>query len=315
LEKVLVTGGAGFIGSHVVERLVRDGAAAIVLDDLSTGHRENLEPFGDKARLVVGDIRDTDAVRQAMAGVRRVIHLAAKVSVRESVEEPALTYGVNVAGSLNVLEEARREGVECCAIASSAAVYGETGDQAQTEESPTRPASPYGLSKLACELLGRLYSETLGLPTVSLRLFNVYGPRQRPDSPYAAVIPAFVHRMSRGEPPVVYGDGTQRRDFIYVGDVANALAAAANRPDLAGQTFNIASGATVDLLELIELIRGILDTDVRPVFEAQRAGDIRYSAADVSRARRALLLDSLTPLAEGLARVVRHIKLGQTVST
>lgn len=306
MNRVLVTGGAGFIGGFVVEQLLSAGKAVRVLDNLSTGSTDTLDGLVGDLEFQRGDIRDEDAVRVAVEGVDGIIHLAADISVPDSLSNPLHTYSVNVMGTLTVLEEARRAGVRSCVIASSAAVYGEPVGSKQSEDSPTNPLSPYGASKLACEQLASLYSRTFSVPTLCLRLFNVYGPRQRHDSPYAAVIPIFLSRMTQGLPPQVFGDGHQRRDFVFVGDVARALIGALGRPDLAPGVYNVASGMSCSLLDLIAEINRSLGTSLQPEFLPEREGDIRESVADISRARHELGFSPAVSLAEGISRIVHE---------
>lgn len=306
MDRILVTGGAGFIGGFVVEQLLSAGKAVRVLDDLSTGSMDTLDGLSGDLEFQRGDIRDEKAVREAVEGVEGIIHLAADISVPDSLINPLHTYSVNVMGTLTVLEEARRRRVRSCVIASSAAVYGEPVGSKQSEDSPTLPLSPYGASKLECEMLASLYSRAFGTPTLCLRLFNVYGPRQRHDSPYAAVIPIFLSRMMQGQPPQVFGDGLQRRDFVFVGDVARALIGALERPDLAPAVYNVASGTSCNLLDLIAEINRSLGTSLQPEFFPEREGDIRESVADITRARHELGFSPAVSLAEGISRIVRE---------
>lgn len=304
MKRTLVTGGAGFIGGHVVERLLRQRVPVRVLDNLSTGSRSFVSSLSGDLEFVEGDVRDGAAVADCMRDIGRVIHLAAEISVPQSIVDPITTYEVNVMGTLTVLEAARRASVDSVSQASSAAVYGETDGSPTPETAETNPLSPYGSSKLECEHLGSLYSEVFHLPVASLRLFNVYGPRQRADSAYAAVVPAFVEQMRAGQRPVIFGDGRQRRDFVYVGDVADALIKAASSPELGGEVMNIASGQTVDLLELVASLNGVLATAAEPRFETARPGDIRLSAADITLARSRLGFTPRVGLAEGLKAMV-----------
>ncbi len=298
MERLLVTGGAGFIGPHICSHLLAAGAEVRILDNLSTGHRDQVCIGTD---FIYGDVRDELDVRKAMPGVDRVIHLAADISVPNSMKNPRYTYSVNVMGTLNVLEEARLHGVKCCVLASSAAVYGQTDGKPVSETDPTAPLSPYGFSKLETERLAGLYSREFGLPVLSLRLFNVFGPGQRHDSTYAAVVPIFLSRMVAGLPPIVYGDGKQRRDFIHVSDVVTAFVTAAHRPDLCDRSINVASGHTHDLLELITGLNNALGINIEPQFQSERPGDIRLSAADVRLAAELLPFQAKVDFAKGLA--------------
>jgi nucleoside-diphosphate-sugar epimerase len=300
----LITGGAGFIGSHLAAALIGEGTRVRVLDDLSTGRRENLAGLAGDHELVEEDVRDRGAVRRAVRGVQAVFHLAAEVSVPRSVEDPGRCYGINTLGTVNLLEACREEGVERIVFSSSCAVYGDEPTLPKVEDMLPEPLSPYASSKVTGEHLMRIFSRLHGLHAVSLRYFNVYGPRQDPSSEYAAVIPKFVERMTRGAPPVVFGDGRQTRDFVFVEDVVRANLAAARTPEASGGVFNVGSGRSVDLLALIGELLAVLGRRAEPVFEAPRAGDVPRSSADVSRAARVLGWRAETNLREGLARTV-----------
>jgi UDP-N-acetylglucosamine/UDP-N-acetyl-alpha-D-glucosaminouronate 4-epimerase len=305
----LITGGAGFIGSHIVEALVAHGEHARVLDNLTTGTRENLARAASACeargllQVIEGDIRDLDTVRQAMAGVDLVLHLAAIVSVQHSMADPLTVHAVNVTGTLNVLEAAREANVKRVVLASSCAIYGDNDDLPLQESAMPRPLSPYAASKLAGEMYCQAFSQAYGLPTTCLRYFNVYGPRQNPDGDYAAVIPRFVTRMQAGQPPIIYGDGEQTRDFVYVGDVVRATLLACTADGIDGQAFNVASGERVSLLELVDTLNGLLGTHLAPQFEAERVGDIRHSAGDGGRLAAVLGYRVETSLAGGLRQL------------
>ena len=306
----LVTGGAGFIGSHIVHALLQRGFRVRVLDDFSSGKRENLAGF-DTARLEVleGDLRDPAAVREAVRGVAVVFHEAAFVSVPASMEDPLTCHQVNDTGTAGLLEAARRAGVEKVVLASSAAVYGDADDFPLKETLPPRPLSPYAATKAATELYARLYTAAFGLPVVALRYFNVYGPRQRPDSPYAAAIPIFARRMLAGQPPTIFGDGGQRRDFVFVGDVAEAnLRAAESDAASSGEAINICTGSEVSLLELIATLREILPQAPPPEFAPPRPGDIYRSVGDPTKAERLLGFRPQTSLRDGLQAVLEWMK-------
>jgi len=278
----LVTGGAGFIGSHIVEALVEDGARVRVLDNLSTGRRENIAPFLDAIEFVEGDLRDVDTVRQAVEGVDYVLHQGAIASVIRSVRDPVPTETANVVGTLNLLLAARDASVRRVVYASSSSVYGDTPTLPKVETMPLSPKSPYAVSKLAMEYHCRVFTDLHGLETVGLRYFNVFGPRQDPASEYAAVIPKFITAMLRGDRPTIYGDGTQSRDFTYVSNVVAANLLAATTPDMAGRVFNAAVGTRYTLLELVDNLNAILGTKIAPVFEMERPGDVKHSQANVS---------------------------------
>jgi UDP-glucose 4-epimerase len=301
LATVLVTGGAGFIGSHLVRELIALGHAVRVLDNFSSGHRENLA--GLALEIIEGDIRDQDLVRRAMEGVELVFHLAAMVSVPQSMAQPLDCYAVNLSGSLNVLWQARAAGARRVILASSCAVYGEAEDPL-VEEAPTAPLSPYADSKLAMERAAQLFTRAFGLPTVSLRYFNVYGPRQAPDSDYAAVIPRFITRMLEGQPPLIHGDGLQTRNFVYVEDVVRANLLAAKTPQAVGGVFNVGGQRSVSVLELAETLQRLIPSAPRWEHGPARPGDIRHSAADLEAAARALGYRPQIDLEQGLQRTV-----------
>jgi nucleoside-diphosphate-sugar epimerase len=278
----LVTGGAGFIGSHIVEALVEDGQRVRVLDNLSTGHRENIASFLDRVEFIEGDLRDEETVRRAVKGVDFVLHQGAIPSVNRSVQDPIPTETANVVGTLNMLLAARDAGVRRVVYASSSSIYGDSPTLPKVETIPPRPKSPYAVSKMAMEYHCRVFSELHGLETVGLRYFNVFGPRQDPTSEYAAVIPKFITAMLRGERPTVDGDGTQSRDFTYVSNVVAANLLASTVPDMAGRVFNAAVGARHTLLELVDTLNEILGTQIQPRFGPVRPGDVKHSQADIN---------------------------------
>lgn len=302
--RFLVTGGAGFIGSNIVEELLPRGETVRVLDNFSTGKRENLAAFRERIELVAGDLRDLPTVRRAVEGVDYILHQAALPSVPRSVDDPLENDAVNVAGTLNLLVAARDAGVRRVVFASSCAVYGDEPTLPKREDMLPQPKSPYAVSKLAGEYYCRAFSEVYGLETVALRYFNVFGPRQDPTSDYAAVIPRFITRLLRGEAPVIYGDGLQSRDFVYVANVVQANLLAATTPGVAGRAFNIASGERYTLLDLIRILNDVLGTAVAPIHEDPRPGDVRYSQADIGAAQKALGYDPAVDFAEGLRRTV-----------
>ncbi len=303
--KCLVTGGAGFIGSHVVEALLSRGDTVRVLDGFLTGKPENLAPFAGKAEILKGDIRDPEACGRAVAGVDTVFHLAALPSVPRSIEDPALSVSVNEIGTVTVLEAARAAGVRRFVYSSSSSVYGDDPSVPKRETFAPNPVSPYAAGKLAGEYACRAFSSVWPeFGTVSLRYFNVYGPRQDPASAYAAVIPAFITGCLAGRSPVIYGDGAQTRDFTWVGDVVAANLAAAGGSVTDGRAVNIAVGSRTSLLDLLAMIQGVCGTDLAPVHRPERPGDVRHSGADASRARELLGFTARTPLAEGLKRTI-----------
>ena len=304
--QTLVTGGAGFIGSHLVERLVAEGHRVRVLDNLSTGHRHNLEPLLDRVALTVGDIRDAALVQALSAGCDWVFHQAAVVSVPYSVEHPLATHAVNIAGTLNVLQAARAQGVRRVVFACSAAVYGDDAPLPQHEALTPAPASPYGLEKLTGEHYCRLFHRLYGLETVALRYFNVFGPRQDPRSPYSGVISIFVARALSGEAPVIYGDGEQTRDFVFVEDIVRANLLAATTPAAAGRSYNIGRAEATTLNQLVALLGDIAGTRPAPRYAPARTGDVRHSRAAIDRARAELGYAPAVAVAEGLRRLVAY---------
>jgi UDP-glucose 4-epimerase len=297
----LVTGGAGFIGSHLVEALTAAGRTVRVLDDLSTGRAENLAHITPAPELICGSVTDPDAVERAVAGCRVVFHLAALASVARSVEDPAASHDACATGTLNVLHAARRAGVQRVVYAASASAYGNASDPAgQDEDTPLLALSPYAAAKLAGEFYAQAFAHTYGLETVRLRFFNVFGPRQRPDSPYSGVIAIFAALLAAGRTPTVHGDGLQSRDFVYVSDVARALILAAEKPGVSGRVYNVGTGRSVNLLELIGALNAILGTTAVPVHGPGRAGDVRHSRAKIDRIRADLGYEPVVSFADGL---------------
>ncbi len=285
IKKALVTGGAGFIGSHLVGALLLRGSRVTVLDNLSTGHRSNLEQVLPKVDFIEGDIRHRATVERAADGCDVIFHQAAVVSVPQTVEDPTGSASVNISGTLTILDVARAQGISRVVLASSCAVYGDDPAQPKCEDLPPLPKSPYALQKLIGEMHARLYYELYGLESICLRYFNVFGPRQDPSSPYSGVISIFMERAVEKRIPVIYGDGDQSRDFIYVNDVvsANLLAAVAGSAD--GRAINVGTGHNITINRLWELIRKFSNVDLTPDYETPRAGDIRASLADIQQAR------------------------------
>jgi nucleoside-diphosphate-sugar epimerase len=288
VARYLVTGGAGFIGSHIVDELLHRGERVRVLDNLSTGKRENLAQVIDRIELIEGDIRDLMIVKAAMSDVDYVLHEAALPSVPRSVADPLTTNEVNVSGTLNVLVAAQEAGVKRVVFASSSSVYGDSPSLPKHEEMSTNPLSPYAASKLAGEDYCRAFHQVYGLPTVALRYFNVFGPRQDPNSQYAAVIPKFIVALLRGESPTIYGDGLQSRDFTYVTNVVQANLLACERHEAVGKVMNVACGAQYSLLDLHRELCELTGQRVEPVFAAQRAGDVKHSLASIEQIQRTL---------------------------
>jgi UDP-glucose 4-epimerase len=310
--RALVTGGAGFIGSHLVDALLARGDDVVVLDNLATGRLDNL-PAG--VRFVEGDVADPAAVARAVAGCEIAYHQAALGSVARSVDDPLASDRANVTGTLTLLTGARAAGVRRVVLASSSSVYGGARQRPTPESAPLVPRSPYAVTKLAGEHYGRLFWELHGLEVVALRYFNVFGPRQRPDSDYAAVIPRFATAVLAGVSPHVHGDGRQSRDFTYVADVvqANLRAAAAPADGCAGRAFNVGRGEPVSLLDLLDALAALVGVRVSPTFGPRRPGDVSHSHADISAARRQLGYDPAVPLAAGLAPTVAWLGSRVTV--
>lgn len=308
MARFLVTGGAGFIGSHVVEILAGEGNDVRVLDNFSTSARESLACAGSPVELIESDVRDFNCVVQAAKGVDCIIHEAALPSIVRSVEDPLLSNEVNLTGTLNVLTAAKELGVKRLVFASSSSVYGESRTLPKSERLTCKPLSPYGVQKLCGELYCKVFSRNFGVETVILRYFNVFGPRQNPDSRYSAVIPTFIRKMLRAEEPVIFGDGKQTRDFTYVDNVARATVQASNARGVSGRVFNIASGRGVSLNRLVDSINRNLGTHLVPRYNAPRPGDIRDSVADIRLARRQLGYQVRVSFEEGLARTIDYFK-------
>ena len=300
----LVTGGAGFIGSHLVQRLVADGWTIRVLDSLATGRSENLAPVLSRIRLTVGNVCHEPAVRRLCEGCEVVFHLAAHVSVPRSLVRPSETDRVNAEGTTVVLRAAAAAGCRRLILASSSSIYGDAHPPPVGEDAAPRPLSPYGVSKLAAEHACRLFDRTGRLETVALRFFNVYGPRQDPLSPYAAVVPRFIAACRAGKPPVIYGDGAQARDFTYVADAVEALTRAAIRPAARGRVLNVAPGKPVSVNDLARKIGARLPAAPPPVHQPARAGEIRLSWADPARCAAALEFVPSIGIDDGLDRLL-----------
>jgi nucleoside-diphosphate-sugar epimerase len=305
MDKYLVTGGAGFIGSNIAEELVQRGQAVRIIDNFLTGKRENISSFLDKIELVEGDIRDYDLCRSALEGVDYVLHQAALPSVPRSVEDPLLTNEINIKGTLNLLLASREAKVKGFVFASSSSVYGDDPNLPKKEDTIGNPLSPYAISKLAGEKYCRVFSQIFGLSTVCLRYFNIFGPRQDPSSQYAAVIPNFIHRMLEGESPSIFGDGEQSRDFTYVSNVVEANILASKAQGVSGQVFNIACGERTTVNSLSSKLNELLKREISPSYAEPRPGDIRHSFADISKARKMLGYEPLVPFGQGLERTIR----------
>jgi nucleoside-diphosphate-sugar epimerase len=310
----LITGGAGFIGSHLVEELVRYQQDVRVLDNFSTGRRENLDGLLDRVEVVKGDVRDLAVVRRAMRGVRYVFHQAALASVPRSVADPLATSEVNIQGTLNVLMAARDANVQRVVYASCSAVYGESHHRLQVEDHALAPVSPYAAAKLAGEQYCRIFSRIYGLETVCLRYFNIFGPRQDGESDYAAVIPRFIVRALRGEPLDVHGDGLQSRDFTFVGDVVQANLLAVKAPNVVGEVFNIGSGESHAVMDVVYFLSKFLGREIQWHNGNPRRGDVRRTQADINRARRFLGYEVEVEFPVGLALTVKQFVTGMTTT-
>jgi UDP-glucose 4-epimerase len=309
VSKYLVTGGGGFIGSNVVDRLLADGDSVRVLDNFSTGKRANLAHVLADIDLIEGDLTSYERVHNAVRGVDHVLHLGALPSVPRSVQDPLTTSQVNIVGTLNVLLASRDEGVHRVVYASSSSVYGDTPKLPKAETMPTRPMSPYAVAKLSGEGYCRSFHSVYGIETAMLRYFNVFGPRQDPTSQYSAVIPAFISRMLQGRPPVINGDGEQSRDFTYVENVVSATIAAASAPPaIAGQEMNVACGERSTLNDLVTHVNSILGTDLVAEYAPSRPGDVRHSLADISRAKELMGYAPTVHFEEGLRRTVDWLR-------
>ena len=306
--KFLVTGGAGFIGSHIVDALVKNGDKVTVLDDLSSGTLENLEGVKDKIDFIQGSITDPGDVKRAMEGADYVLHQAALRSVPKSLDNPSQYNHVNIDGTLKILEEARRRKVKRVVFASSSSIYGEAKTLPSKEDFYPLLISPYALTKLAGEYYCRIFSKIHGLETASLRYFNVFGPRQSLENEYAVVIPKFITCMLKDEAPPVHGDGKQTRDFTYVENVVEANMKAATTPGIKCEVFNIACGKTYSVLDVIKYVNKILKKDIKPKFTPARQGDVRHTSADINKAKKLIKLDPKIGFEEGLKKTIQYFK-------
>jgi UDP-glucose 4-epimerase len=311
MRRVLVTGGAGFIGSNLVAALLARGDAVRVLDNFSTGNRHNLDTVSGDVELVEGDLRSYERVHAAVRGVEVVYHQGALPSVPRSVQDPLTTTAVNVEGTLNVLLAARDEGVRRVVNASSSSVYGNGGTLPRTEDQAVDPISPYAVAKLAAERFCASFSRVYAIETVSLRYFNVFGPRQDPDSEYAAVVPRFIHAIAEGRPVTIDGDGEQSRDFTFVENVVQANLLAGEADGASGLVVNVATGRSLSVNELASTIGAILGQDVKREPRPARQGDVRASIADVSLAGQALGYTAAVGTEEGLTRTIEHLVRGR----
>jgi UDP-glucose 4-epimerase len=303
--KYLVTGGAGFIGSNIVKELLERGEQVRVLDNFSTGKRENLLPFNGNPNLEVieGDLRSFHIVRDAVRGCDYILHQGALPSVPRSIKDPITSNEVNINGTLHILEAAREFGVKRVVFASSSSVYGNSETLPKVETMPVAPLSPYALTKYAGERYCQIFYELYGLETVALLYFNVFGPNQDPTSQYSAVIPKFIKLIQEGKRPVIYGDGTQSRDFTFVNNNVEANLLACTAPGVAGEVFNIACGERYTLIDLVNTINEILGTQVEPLFQPPRPGDVRQSLAGIEKAKQKLGFEVKVKFREGLEKI------------
>jgi len=304
-SKYLVTGGAGFIGSHLVENLVKQGYEVRVLDNFLTGKKENIAEFMDEIDLIEGDIRDINTCMQAVEGVDFVLHQAALPSVPRSIEDPVLTNAINIVGTLNLLLASREKEIQKFVFASSSSVYGDDEILPKREGVEGAPLSPYAVTKLVGEKYCQVFSRVFGLSTISLRYFNIFGPRQDPHSQYAAVIPLFITQIIQGERPVIFGDGEQSRDFTYVANIVEANRLAIEAPEISGEIINAACGSKTTVNQLFQSIKQILQKDIDPIHQDPRPGDIRHSFADITKAREVLKYEPKISLIEGLQEAIR----------
>jgi nucleoside-diphosphate-sugar epimerase len=310
----LVTGGAGFIGSHLVEELVRRGERVRVVDNLSTGKRQNIAHL-TSVEFVEGDLADPHVAQRAVAGIEYVLHQAAIPSVPRSVQDPITSNRANIDATLNILVAARDAGVKRFVYAGSSSAYGDTPTLPKVETMETSPLSPYALQKLVGEQYGRMFTRLYGLETVTIRYFNVFGPRQDPSSPYSGVISLFISALCDGRQPTIYGDGEHTRDFTYVANVVDGVLRACTAAGASGEVINVATGGRISLNTLFKTIRQLVDATVDPIYSAPRPGDVKDSQADISKARRILGYAPIVSFEEGLARTVAwyrdsHVTVG-----
>lgn len=308
MARMLITGGAGFIGSNLAEELLEKGHAVKILDNFTTGRKENIDAIRGRIEVINGNVKELDDVKKAVENIDYVFHLAALVSVPMSIKNPLLTEEVNTIGTLNVLKASRDSGVNRVVYASSCAVYGDIQDIPIKEDTQKEPLSPYALTKLSAEGGCRLFSKLYGLETVCLRYFNVYGPKQDPNSQYAAVIPRFIESMLQNGQPVIFGDGEQTRDFVFVRDVIQANMLATSTRGISGQVFNIGSGKAETINSLLGMVNRILAKQIKPGYAQPRHGDIRHSLADIGRAREQLGYSPGYSFPDGLQETIQWFK-------
>jgi UDP-glucose 4-epimerase len=304
MASYLVTGGAGFIGSHLAEELIRRGQRVRIVDNLITGKRQNLDHLPGGADFLEGDLADADVARRAVDGMDYVLHQAAIPSVPRSVKDPVTSNRANIDASLNVLVAARDAGVRRVVYAGSSSAYGDTPTLPKREDMPTKPLSPYALQKLVAEQYCQMFTQLYGLETVTIRYFNVFGPRQDPGSPYSGVISLFSTALLEGRQPVIYGDGEQTRDFTYVANVVDGVLRACEAAEASGEVINVATGGRISLNQLLETMNRIVGTRIEAIHKEPRQGDVRDSQADIAKARRLLGYAPLVGLEDGLRRTL-----------
>ena len=300
----LVTGGCGFVGSHLVEALVQKGERVRVFDNCSTGKAENIAHLKNQIELIDGDLRELEAVHQAVAGVDYIFHQGARPSVARSLADPILSNNVNIDGTLNLLVAARDAGVKRVVYAASSSAYGNIPTLPRSETLPPQPASPYAITKYVGECYCRVFTQVFGLDTVALRYFNIFGPRQNPRSQYSAVIPKFIHAYLQGNSPIIEGDGEQSRDFTYIANAVHANLLACHAEGVAGEIFNIGCGQQTSINRLANLIGEMMGADAKPVYTASRPGDVRHSRADIRKAQRLLGYEPKVELKTGLRQTI-----------
>jgi nucleoside-diphosphate-sugar epimerase len=310
MAQYLVTGGAGFIGSHLAEELIRRGERVRVADSLITGKRQNLSHLPE-VEFIEGDLADADVARRAVEGMDYVLHQAAIPSVPRSVQDPITSNRANIDAALNVLVAARDAGVRRVVYAGSSSAYGDTPTLPKVETMPTAPLSPYALQKLVAEQYCQMFTKLYGLETVTIRYFNVFGPRQDPSSPYSGVISLFISALAEGRQPTIYGDGGQTRDFTYVANVVDGVLRACHASEASGEVINVATGGRISLNELFQTLRSLTGAKVEPIYQETRAGDVRDSQADIGKARRLLGYEPSVGLADGLQKTFEWFRTTQ----
>ena len=310
MAQYLVTGGAGFIGSHLAEELVRRGERVRVVDNLSTGKRQNLAHIPE-LEFIEGDLADFDVARRAVDGVEFVLHQAAIPSVPRSIQDPITSNRANIDATLNLLVAARDAGVRRVVYAGSSSAYGNTPTLPKVETMPTAPLSPYALQKLVCEQYCQMFTRLYGLQTVTIRYFNVFGPRQDPSSPYSGVISLFISAMCEKRRPTIYGDGEHTRDFTYVANVVDGVLRAVHAPDASGEVINVATAGRISLNELFRAVRDLVGADLEPIYAEPRAGDVRDSQADIGKAARLLGYVPKVPFEQGLEKTIAWYRAAQ----